>query len=75
MLACHASQKEWLDETQGMDEYLEEMERISMRVGQLSGKYRFAEGWRRHLHYGFGPQEFDPVKALLGPNSVRERSP
>jgi LmbE family N-acetylglucosaminyl deacetylase len=66
MLACHASQKKWLDETQGMDEYLEEMERISMRVGQLSGKYRFAEGWRRHLHYGFGPKEFDPVKDLLG---------
>jgi len=42
------------------------MERISMRVGQLSGKYRFAEGWRRHLHYGFGPKEFDPVKDLLG---------
>jgi len=75
MLACHLSQKQWLDETQGMDEYLDEMERISRRVGQQSGQYRFAEGWRRHLHHGFGPKEFDPVKALLGPHSVLEKSP
>lgn len=65
MLACHVSQKQWLDETQGMDAYLEEMERISAEVGRCSGRFPFAEGWRRHSHLGFGPESFDPVFDLL----------
>ena len=65
MLACHASQKEWLDVTQGMDAYLDEMERMSREVGRMSGKFEYAEGWRRHSHLGFGPEEFDPVSDLL----------
>jgi LmbE family N-acetylglucosaminyl deacetylase len=67
MLACHASQKEWLDQTQGMDAYLDEMETMSREVGHMSGKYQFAEGWRRHSHLGFGPQDFDPIQQLLQP--------
>lgn len=66
MLACHASQKEWLDETQGMDAYLDEMESMSRTVGTMSGKFPFAEGWRRHSHLGFGPEDFDPVQKFLG---------
>ena len=65
MLACHASQKEWLDETQGMDAYLDEMERMSGEVGKLSGRFKFAEGWRRHSHLGFAPENFDPLAQLL----------
>ena len=65
MLACHASQKEWLDETQGMDAYLDEMERMSGEVGKLSGCFKFAEGWRRHSHLGFAPENFDPLAQLL----------
>lgn len=65
MLACHASQKQWLDETQGMDAYLDEMERMSAEVGRMSGEYEFAEGWRRHSHLGFGPEDFDPISCLL----------
>lgn len=61
MLACHASQKQWLDETQGMDAYLDEMENLSAKVGRQSGRFPFAEGWRRHSHLGFGPEDFDPV--------------
>lgn len=61
MLACHVSQKEWLDATQGMDSYLNEMERLSAEVGRVSGQFRYAEGWRRHSHLGFGPEGFDPV--------------
>ncbi len=66
MLACHASQKEWLDATQGMDAYLDEMERMSREVGTMSGHHHFAEGWRRHSHLGFGAEDFDPVSELLG---------
>jgi LmbE family N-acetylglucosaminyl deacetylase len=66
MLACHASQKEWLDVTQGMDAYLDEMERMSAEVGRMSGTYEFAEGWRRHSHLGFAAEDFDPLGKLLG---------
>ena len=65
MLACHASQKEWLDVTQGMDAYLDEMERMSREVGLMSQKYEFAEGWRRHSHLGFGPEDFNPIANFL----------
>lgn len=65
LLACHASQKDWLDATQGMDAYLDEMERMSAEVGRMSGAYAYAEGWRRHSHLGFGPEDFDPLQDLL----------
>jgi LmbE family N-acetylglucosaminyl deacetylase len=65
MLACHTSQKEWLDVTQGMDAYLDEMERMSREVGRMSRKYEFAEGWRRHSHLGFSSEDYDPISKLL----------
>jgi LmbE family N-acetylglucosaminyl deacetylase len=71
MLACHASQKEWLDVTQGMDAYLDEMERMCREVGRMSGKCEFAEGWRRHSHLGFGPEDFDPISDLLHPSNFK----
>ncbi len=65
MLACHASQKEWLDATQGMDAYLDEMEGMSREVGAMSKVQPVAEGWRRHSHLGFGSEDFDPLSQLL----------
>jgi len=67
MLACHASQKEWLDKTQGFDSYLKTMEDITAKVGALSGGFALAEGWRRHSHIGFTRQDCDPLSELLGP--------
>lgn len=67
MLACHVSQKDWLDATQGMDAYLDEMERLSREVGRMSGQYEYAEGWRRHSHPGLASEDFDPVSKLLQP--------
>ena len=64
-LACHKSQKEWLDETQGLDSYLDTMEDMSRQVGAASGKYEVAEGWRRHLHLGFCAPEADPLAEVL----------
>ncbi len=66
MLACHESQKAWLDKTQGFDSYLQTMKDISERVGGLSGVYRVAEGWRRHSHVGFTRQDCNPLAELLG---------
>jgi LmbE family N-acetylglucosaminyl deacetylase len=66
MLACHVSQKRWLDESQGKDAYLKDLESMSAEMGQMSGKFKFAEGWRRHSHLGFSPEEFDPLAESLG---------
>ena len=65
-LACHASQKEWLDTTQGMDSYLAAMDNFSGELGTLSGKFQHAEGWRRHSHLGFCGEPDDPLCKALG---------
>jgi LmbE family N-acetylglucosaminyl deacetylase len=64
-LACHASQKEWLDATQGMDSYLNAMEEFSAAIGRMSGVFTYAEGWRRHAHLGFCAEADDPLRDLL----------
>lgn len=66
MLNFHRSQKEWLDTFQGIDNYLKTMEDMAAQVGAMSGRFQFAEGWRRHSHLGFGPEEFDPLRDALG---------
>jgi LmbE family N-acetylglucosaminyl deacetylase len=60
-LACHASQKEWLDQTQGLDSYLDTMEDMAREVGRASECFEAAEGWRRHLHLGFCGEDADPL--------------
>ena len=67
MLACHRSQKEWLDVSQGLDSYLTAMQDFASEVGAMSGRYAWAEGWRRHHHLGFCAPESDPLAALVGP--------
>lgn len=68
-LACHASQKEWLDVSQGHDSYLITMEEMTREVGRLSGRFEYAEGWRRHLHLGFCTADADPLSEALGGNA------
>tara|TARA_R110002049_G_scaffold72490_3_gene187257 strand:+ start:19535 stop:20308 length:774 start_codon:yes stop_codon:yes gene_type:complete len=64
-LACHECQKQWLDESQGMDSYLQTLRDLSREVGSMSGRFPFAEGWRRREHWGFcGPND-DPLKDAL----------
>lgn len=65
-LAAHASQKDWLDVSQGMDSYLVSMDESALEVGRRSGKFRYAEGWRRHLHLGFSTKDVDPLAEVLG---------
>lgn len=67
-LACHQSQKEWLDQTQGLDSYLDTMEAMAREVGEMSGRFSVAEGWRKHLHLGFCGQDDDPLADALGEN-------
>ncbi len=64
-LAAHASQRDWLDKSQGADSYLKVLDDISLKVGRLSGRFRQAEGWRRHLHLGFSTRDEDPLSRIL----------
>src|SRR5438876_2731913 len=41
-LACHRSQKEWLDVSQGMDSYLKSMDEMSLAVGRMSRRFKHA---------------------------------
>ena len=62
MLACHASQREWLRAHHGMDEYIEAMR----RHGEMRGKQRgtkYAEGFVQHRGHPY-PQE-DLLETLL----------
>jgi len=55
MLACHKSQRSWLQEHHGMDEYMDTMKQLSRDRGNLGG-VRYAEGFRQHLGHGY-PQD------------------
>lgn len=48
MLACHASQRNWLRAKHGMDEYIESGMAWSAETGKLAG-VSYAEGFRQHL--------------------------
>jgi LmbE family N-acetylglucosaminyl deacetylase len=65
-LAAHASQKAWLDATQGMNSYLDAAADMARAVGRMSGRFEFAEGWRRHLHLGLSAGDDDPLASSLG---------
>jgi LmbE family N-acetylglucosaminyl deacetylase len=63
MLAEHRSQRDWLRQHHGIDEYLEMMERMSRTIGQRAG-VEFAEGFR---HYKGHPYPESPLlEELLG---------
>ena len=63
-LKAHQSQQNWLDASQKLNSYLQTCEDISLRVGKLSKKFKHAEGWRRHLHFGFCGEQADPLRDL-----------
>lgn len=55
MLACHASQREWLRAHHKMDEYLDSMKRAGAARGRLIGR-PYAEGFRQHKGHAY-PQD------------------
>lgn len=65
-LACHASQRRFLDATQGMGSFVNTMDDFSRAIGKLSRRFRYAEGWRRHSHLGFCGEVSDPLREALG---------
>lgn len=66
MLACHQSQQNWLQNTQKMNSYVQTMLDLGAEVAKIGKrKCQFAEGWSKHLHLGFGPADFDPLRDAL----------
>lgn len=63
MLACHASQREWLRAYHGIDEYLDSMKRHARHRGQLAG-CPHAEAFVQHRGHPY-PQN-DLLVELLG---------
>ena len=41
---------------------------MARAVGKPSKKFKIAEGWRRHLHYGFSATDVDLLREALGKN-------
>jgi LmbE family N-acetylglucosaminyl deacetylase len=64
-LAKHASQKLWLDESQGQDSYLDTMQQLDAELGRMAGLFEYAEGWRRHSPVGFCNPHDDPLQTDL----------
>jgi len=64
MLACHRSQREWLQQHHGMDEYILSMKRHAEDRGRDIGVL-YAEGFRQHLGHAF-PQDNLLQKELAG---------
>ncbi|MFA7692002.1 MAG: LmbE family protein [Candidatus Hydrogenedentes bacterium] len=67
-LACHESQKLWLDQSQGLDSYLIAMADMEKTVGQMSGYFEQAEGWRFHNPLGFCAAGTNPLEKALSKN-------
>ena len=55
MLACHASQRDWLLKHHGMDHYVNAMREWGKKRGASCG-VAFAEGFRQHLGHSY-PQD------------------
>jgi LmbE family N-acetylglucosaminyl deacetylase len=73
MLGCHESQRQWLGETQGLDDYLESMRQSGSEVAQMSRQpgWSYAEGFRQHSHVGFSARDRDLLAEVLGSHAVR----
>jgi LmbE family N-acetylglucosaminyl deacetylase len=71
MLASHASQREWLREQHGEDEYLLWIRRVGADRARDAGRrgVRYAEGFRQHRGHGFPTR--DALTDALGPRVVR----
>lgn len=68
MLACHESQRLWLKEHHGMDDYLKTMEQWSAKVGSHAD-FSYGEGFQQYLVHPY-PQS-PLLEELAGQERVR----
>jgi LmbE family N-acetylglucosaminyl deacetylase len=65
-LAAHESQASWLEASQGIGAFVRQMEDEARKLGKMSRKFKYAEGWWRHLHLGYSAVDHDPLRDALG---------
>jgi LmbE family N-acetylglucosaminyl deacetylase len=70
MLACHVSQRNWLDDSQKLDSYVQTMRDMSSQMGTDSGRFTFAEGWIRHNPLGYSNLKYKPLETVLADSIV-----
>jgi LmbE family N-acetylglucosaminyl deacetylase len=63
ILGCHQSQRDWLLQQHGMDQYIESMKNTAKRFGERAG-FPYAEGFRQHLGNAY-PQD-NILKEIIG---------
>lgn len=73
MLACHESQREWLRQHHGMDEYIESMREWGATRGEMAAQIagrpvRFAEAFQQHLGHAYPRTNL--LAEVLGPNAI-----
>lgn len=73
-LAAHASQRSWLQASQGLDAMSAFAEQEARQLGRWSRKFRYAEGWWRHSPLGFCAADADPLRTALGVRYCRPRN-
>lgn len=67
MLRRHASQKDWLDVSQGKDAYLISMRDNCAEMAQFAPKpVAYGEGFRQRLHVGFSAADENRLSTVLG---------
>ena len=67
MLSCHVTQKQWLDESQKLNAYIDDMVSRGAFMGRRAGFCEYAEGWNRHNPCGFCADDFDPLSVIARP--------
>jgi len=66
MLACHASQRDWLRKQHGIDQYIEDMKQADAKLGVTVGM-RYAEGFFQHRGHAYPQTQI--LQTALGARS------
>jgi hypothetical protein len=72
MLTCHASQREWLMQHHGIDEFVDSMRRWSAELGKAAG-VAYAEGFRQHRGHAY-PRD-DKLTEILADKRLQTLPP
>lgn len=72
MLECHKSQRDWLKQHHGMDEYVISMKRQAESIGKGIG-VAYAEGFRQHLGHAY-PQDNLILQILEETREIKENN-
>jgi hypothetical protein len=53
-----------------MSSYVKTMWDLGEEMGRLTERFRYGEGWRKHLHLGFCDEQANPLQDELSPFEI-----